>query len=113
MIDSKHVEGAPLTTNSVSEFLSDGGKIARIVNCHCFTVLGVNNYGLLCYSLFKNQGGARVANWLSADPPYYVRGRGGVISELSRSYLGWMGGEITAEFGDDVTETVIDLGEQL
>lgn len=46
-------------------------------------------------------------------PPYYVRARGGVISELSRCYVGGMIGEIMAEFGDDVTESVIDLCEQL
>lgn len=46
-------------------------------------------------------------------PPYYVRARGGVISELSRSYVGGMFGEITAEFFHDGTKSVIDLGEQL
>lgn len=44
--------------------------------------------------------------------PYYIRAYGGVISELPRSHVGGMVTEITAEFGDDVTESVIDLGEQ-
>lgn len=53
------------------------------------------------------------AGRLAELPPFYIRAQGGVISELSRCHVGGMVGEITAEFFHDVTESVIDLGEQL
>lgn len=46
---------------------------------------------------------------LSEPPLFYIRAQGGVISELSRCYVGGMVMEISADFFHDITEAVIDL----
>lgn len=42
VVDGEHVEGTPLATNGVTEFVADGAKIASEINCHNFLILGVN-----------------------------------------------------------------------